>query len=158
MAIRYSDCPADVLDLLTAAQAGVFCTVNSDTSPYGVPMNFVFCPEGFFLHSGKKGTKLKNIWARKQVCFTVFDMRSVVVPENAQSACDVGAAFISAVVTGEAVIVDDTQKKRNALRAISEKYAPQLAGMPFDEKIMDATAVIEIIPESITSKSRHVRH
>ena len=78
-------------------------------------------------------------------------MQGLLMPDTPKP-CDVNTAYESVIVLGHAAVVDDLSKKRNALRAIVQKYTPDWADVPLPDGMVKGTAVLEITPLETTGK------
>jgi len=102
-----------------------------------------------FFHCAPEGHKLDNIIANDRVSFCVVG-KTEVLPDK------FATRYESVVVSGRAAIVDDRVLKKNALRALVVKYAPDhiAAGDAYIDKLMDQTAVVQISIDRLTGKAR----
>ena len=62
--------------------------------------------------------------------------------------------YISVVIKGEAILVEDKKEKVLALNGLMKKYQPegQYTPMRKDMDVLDATAVIKVIPKEMNGK------
>lgn len=137
--------------LLAKAPVGVLATIGPDDTPYGVPLHFVLLDGAVYFHCRTQGEKTDNLLARPQVCFTVYDMHGLLLP-NEPRPCGVNTAYDSVVLRGQAALVQDGAEKLAALRAIVAKYTPQFADKELPESSVNATAVVKITPTRTTGK------
>ena len=103
-----------------------------------------------------KGEKLDNIKRNSKVGFEV-DRSLEFLPSYFSDPEDASLAdtlYISVVIKGEAVLVEDRKEKVLALNGLMEKYQPEGHYDPIqkDDMGLDEVAVIKIIPESIKGK------
>ncbi|WP_319378892.1 pyridoxamine 5'-phosphate oxidase family protein [uncultured Methanocorpusculum sp.] len=142
----------EITYLLDNAASGVLSTLDADGSPYCVPVHFVYLDKKIYIHGLTAGEKTDNIQRDPRVCFTVYRMGELLYSAEAKSPCSVNTAYQSVVVKGSAVLVDDSQAKREILEAVVKKYTPQLACLSMPENAVMQTAVIEITPAICTGK------
>ncbi|MCW4050931.1 MAG: pyridoxamine 5'-phosphate oxidase family protein [Candidatus Bathyarchaeota archaeon] len=90
-----------------------------DGVPYVVPMNYGYRDGKIYLHTHKDGKKIKDIQKNPRVCFEV-DSGEMIVNEDP---CDFSWDYRSVIANGTAKIIDDPEKKLEALRIISDKYS-----------------------------------
>lgn len=135
--------------LLNTAEWGVLSTVNSDNSPYGVPLNFAYSGGALYLHGALEGHKIDNVAANPNVCFCV-------VGKTEQLRDKFTTNYISAIVQGKAVLVSDLEEKKAGLMTLIEKYSPEFLekGRMYVEHDACKTALIKINIEKISGKQR----
>lgn len=137
--------------LLTAAQTGVLSTLDPDGAPYTIPVHFATVDGAIYFHCRTKGRKTDNLLADPRVCFTVYDMRGLILPDEPRP-CGVNTAYQSVVIQGQAALVEEQTEKLAALHAIVAKYTPQFAGKELPQTAVNATAVVKITPTRTTGK------
>jgi len=127
----------------------VMATVNSDGSPYCIPLSPAREGEWLYFHSAVEGHKLDNLKADNRVCISCVG-NAVAVPEA------YSLAYESAVINGKAQEVTDREERIHALKLICQRYTPEsTAG--FDaamEKNFNRTAVWKIHIDHICGKAR----
>jgi nitroimidazol reductase NimA-like FMN-containing flavoprotein (pyridoxamine 5'-phosphate oxidase superfamily) len=127
----------------------VLATVNSDGTPYCVPLSLVRDGEWLYFHCAREGHKIDNLRRQNRVC--VSCVGDTDLPPDQFT-----AAYESATVFGTAEEVTEREERIRALRLICERYTP--ANMTaFDEEIrkaLDATAVWKIHIDEISGKQR----
>lgn len=114
---------------------------------YGVPVSPARIGESVYFHGALEGKKLQCLAACPEVTVTAVDF--------------VGPAYFSvnyrsAILRGRAVVVEDEAEKREALRAISQRYCPELME-GFDRYaagMLDKTCVCRVDVAEITGKER----
>jgi len=141
---------AEIADVLAREQVGRIATLNENGFPYITPVHYVVCDEKIYIHGLIKGQKISNLIRDNRVCFEV-DEPGEIIPDN-ENPCDTNTAFRSVIILGTARMIDDAATKEKILRAVVEKYTPQLSHLSFPEKMMRATGIIEIAPEEVTGK------
>jgi nitroimidazol reductase NimA-like FMN-containing flavoprotein (pyridoxamine 5'-phosphate oxidase superfamily) len=115
--------------------------------PYVIPMCFGYDGESLYLHCASKGRKLDILRSNSRVCFE-FDIVEGLI--EAPDACHWGIRYQSVIGTGVAVIVDDPQGKREALKALMAQYSRTVFAFP--EDTVNGTTVIKVFIETITGK------
>ena len=143
--------PNKVNGLLTRSITGTLSTVNSDGSPYGVPVHFVYWNDAIYFHGLPAGQKLNNLKENPCVCFTVYEMDGFLLDPQGKP-CDTNTAYTSVVVQGMAQIISDPAEKKNVLDAIIRKYTPQLSGKEIPANMLNGTAVVKTSITEITGK------
>ncbi len=135
--------------LLKRGEYGILSTSDRNNRPYGIPVNYVLMDDSIFFHCATEGQKLENITANNGVSFCVVG-KTELIPEKFST------RYESVVVSGNAELIEDKEKKKTALRALVAKYAPDhiAAGDDYIDKLMDQTAVVEVSIEQLVGKAR----
>jgi nitroimidazol reductase NimA-like FMN-containing flavoprotein (pyridoxamine 5'-phosphate oxidase superfamily) len=135
--------------LLARGEYGILSTSDKDNRPYGIPLNYVVMEDCIFFHCATEGQKLENITANHGVSFCV-------VGETQLLPGKFSTRYESVVVSGNADIIADDALKRNALRALITKYAPDhaIAGAAYIDKRMHRTAVVRVSIDHMVGKTR----
>ncbi len=133
------------LELLKNCQWAVLSTTDDKGLPYSVPISPVLHDNAVYFHCSYTGKKIENIQMNRQVCFTV-------VGDTKLRAEKFSADFESAILYGEAEVVEDELEKMLILRIISEKYAK--SNMASFEQVARATlhktCIIKTVPTTAT--------
>ena len=95
-------------EILNSSSIGVLGLFNG-TSPYTVPVNFVYHEKHIYFHSAESGTKIDILKQNPIVSFLVFIDRGIL-PNKIP--CKIGQSFKSIMITGEAAIVGDIKEKK----------------------------------------------
>ncbi|BBO82806.1 MFS transporter [Desulfosarcina ovata subsp. sediminis] len=140
---------AAAMALLKRGEYGILSTADNHHQPYGTPLNYVVMEDHIFFHCAPRGHKLENIAANPTVSFCVVG-KTELIPEKF-STC-----YESVIVSGEAEIVANATLKKNALRALVRKYAPDhvAAGEAYIDRLEDKTAVVQITIQHLSGKAR----
>ena len=141
----------EIGSLIDKCPVGVLATVNTDGTPYCVPVHFACHKNAVVVHGLPAGQKIENIKANPSVCLSAYEMQGLILPES-KNPCSTNTAYISVVIKGKASLLDDLCEKTEALKSIVSKYTPQLAENEMPEKAVKSTAVIRIEIEEITGK------
>ena len=107
---------AFAMEVLRDCEYAVFATVNTDGTPYCIPVSHALIDNAVYFHCAHEGQKLDNIRNNNNVCITGVRYMDLI-PERFT------IEYESAVATGKCVIIEDKTEKIAALRAICEKYA-----------------------------------
>lgn len=138
-------------NILRTQSIGVIATINGNDYPYAVPVHFVLHEDKLYIHGLPKGQKIENIRSNCKVCFTVYDMKKLIMDEFGK-ACDTNTEYESVVVLGTATVVEDIAVKQMALDAVVCKYTPHLSNQKLPDNMIKGTCVIEIKIENCTGK------
>jgi len=109
----------EAVEILKKAEYGILSTLNSDNTPYGIPINFILENNTIYFHIAKEGQKLDNMLANPSVTLTVVGQTEPVAEGNSYS-----TYFESAIAFGKVNIVDDPTEIKNALYILTKKYFP----------------------------------
>ncbi len=138
-----------IIALLTEVQVGHLATLNANGCPYVIPVHFVYSEKAIYIHGLSKGQKVENIQRNSSVCFEVVRQRNFLL---ADEPCDVNTEYKSVIIHGKASLLNEKEKKIEALDAIVRKYVPNLAGKEFPSNMLAATGVIKIEVNECTGK------
>jgi len=129
--------------LLEKESIGIFATMNSDDSPYAVPMHYLFANNRVYMQTRPYGQKISNIQRDPRCSFAVIDTDG---PSTEHKFC-----LESSVVKGKAKMITDENEKLRILKDLNKKYKR-------NEEItienVRSIGVIEIVPDAITGKQR----
>jgi len=136
--------------MLEKSTVGRMATVNQEGFPVIKPVNFLYWGGKIYLHSSKKGEKIKDIRRGSPVCFEVDEPIAYVTTK--ESACKASYYYRSIIIKGKAALVNHRVKKLKILERLMEKYQPEGGYKRIKEEILKKTAVIEISIQEITGK------
>ena len=139
---------AQAEEILLRGSTGTLAVCGDEGYPYAVPLNYL-CSDGrIYIHCAKSGHKLDAIAQNDRVSFCVID-KDTVVPDALTT------HFRSAIAFGRARLLTEPTELADAVRALSEKYAPALPPERIDRAIeseMPALAVLVIEIEHLSGK------
>ena len=145
-----------IIKFLNEEDTGRISSIDEQGFPQIIPMNFVFLNDSVYMHSHIRGEKIENIKRNSKVGFEV-DRNLEFLPSYFSDPEDASLAdtlYISVVIKGEAVLVENNEEKVLALNGLMKKYQPEGRYKPMDKDmdVLDATAVIKIIPKEMNGK------
>jgi len=145
-----------ISQFLNSEHVGRIASVDENGFPQVIPMNFVFLNDAIYMHSHTKGEKLDNIRNNSKVGFEV-DRELEFLPSYFEDPKDASLAdtlYISVIIKGEGLIVEDRSEKTVALNALMQKYQPEGKYEPLTSQmqVVDEVSIIKVIPYSITGK------
>ena len=139
--------PAQTEDVLRRGEYGTLAMTDGDGHPYAVSLSYVYSGGHIYFHCAPDGHKLDCIRRDPRVCFSVAT-DTQLRPE------ELTTAYSSAIVFGTAEEVYGSEKQ-DALRRLTEKYAPEY--MDVGEKCIarrdSATIVVRITVRRMTGKA-----
>ena len=131
-----------IIQFLNDENTGRISSIDKDGFPQIIPMNFVFLNNAVYMHSHIKGEKIENIKRNSKVGFEV-DKNLEFLPSYFSDPEDASLAdtlYISVVIKGEAILVEDKEEKVLALNGLMEKYQPEVQYKPM-RKDMDLSLI-----------------
>ena len=140
---------ATAMALLKRGEYGILSTADHHHQPYGIPVNYVVMDAHIYFHCATEGHKLENLRTNSKVSFCVVGAAQVLPEKFAMR-------YESVIVSGSATIIDDPVERKNALRALIVKYAPEHipAGEAYIDKLFDRTAVVGLTIDHLSGKAR----
>ncbi|MBU5307687.1 pyridoxamine 5'-phosphate oxidase family protein [Clostridioides mangenotii] len=137
--------------MLNCIQTGTIATINLDSTPYVVPVHFVYLNDKIYFHGLPKGKKIENIKFNHNVCFNIYEMYGIVLDQD-KKICDTNTKYQSVVILGTAKIIEDLKVKEEVLNKIIVKYTPDITNYEIPQNMIKGTAIIEINIDQITGK------
>ncbi len=151
-----------IKEFLHSEHVGRMSTIDENGFPQIIPMNFVFLNDAVYMHSHTRGEKLENIKRNEKAGFEV-DRELEFLPSYFSDPKDASLAdtlYISIVMKGNISLVENRGEKTLALNGLMEKYQPEGGYDPINSelRVLDAVAVIKIIPKILTGKYKIGQH
>ena len=145
-----------ISQFLNSEHVGRIASIDENGFPQVIPMNFVFLNDAIYMHSHTKGEKLDNIRNNSKVGFEV-DRELEFLPSYFEDPKDASLAdtlYISVIIKGKGLIVEDRSEKTVVLNALMQKYQPEGKYEPLTSQmqVVDEVSIIKVIPDSITGK------
>ena len=145
-----------IIEFLNSESTGRIASIDSNGFPQIIPMNFVFINDLIYMHSHIRGEKLENIKRNAKVGFEV-DRNLEFLPSYFFDPIDASLAdtlYISVVMKGTCVIVEDKEEKVLALNGLMKKYQPEGGYEPMNPKmeVLNEVAVIKVTPKTMRGK------
>ena len=157
------------LSVIEKAAYCVISMIDEDGNPYALPFSFVYHDKEIFIHSAKKGTKV-DIFARNpRVCITCVgevkvpdlynekELDSFIMDSKNLFASKVYTTeYESAIFDSRVTLVQDNDKKIEALKLLCEKYTPCKMKY-FDyamETSLNVTNIYSLTIENLTGKRK----
>lgn len=151
-----------MIQFLNQQDTGRICSLDKDGYPQIIPMNFVYTNDAIYMHSHTKGEKLENIKKNSKVGFEV-DQSLEFLPSyftDPKDASQADTLYISVVIKGTGVIVNDRNEKTMALNALMKKYQPEggYESIKPEMQVVDEVAIIKIMPNTMRGKYKIGQH
>jgi nitroimidazol reductase NimA-like FMN-containing flavoprotein (pyridoxamine 5'-phosphate oxidase superfamily) len=118
--------------------------------PYVVPLHFVWDGRQLYFHCAQEGEKLRRLSRDNRVCVEIDELGGIA---TASRPCGFSTRFRSLIAFGRASLVEDDEEKRQALTALTAKYAGgKPPAMEFDAAEIERVAVVRVLLEHQTMK------
>ena len=140
-------------EVVDRCEYAVVAMTAGNGEPYCLPVNVVREGKNIYFHSAMAGRKAESLRLHPRVCLTCVG-ENQVLPERYTT------LYASAVAFGTARELTDDGEKREALRLLCQRYAPDHMDL-FDGAMaasLSRTAVWCIAVEEITGKSNRNNH
>jgi hypothetical protein len=151
-----------IIDFLNSQPAGRVASLDEKGYPQVIPMNFVYFNDAIYMHSHPFGEKLDNMRRNQRVGFEV-DQHVCFLPSyyfHPTDASQADTLYISVVIKGNAVMVQDGEEKARALNALMEKYQKEGRYEPLDAHmpVVHEVAIIKVEPVEMRGKYKIGQH
>ena len=145
-----------IIEFLSSETTGRIASIDVNGFPQIIPMNFVFINNVIYMHSHTRGEKLENIKRSNKVGFEV-DRNLEFLPSYFFDPNDASLAdtlYVSVVMKGICVIVDDKVEKTLALNELMKKYQPEggYEAINPEMDVLNEVAVMKIVPQTMRGK------
>jgi nitroimidazol reductase NimA-like FMN-containing flavoprotein (pyridoxamine 5'-phosphate oxidase superfamily) len=139
----------EALAILRAAEWGVLATVDATGWPYAVPLNHVAVEGALLLHCAPSGHKLDNLAVNARASYCA-------VTQAETQPLELATRYASAIVFGRVRQLTEEAEKREALRTLGLRFAPDHPEVVAREvaKGLARTAVLRLEIERISAKAR----
>ena len=143
------------LQLIDSCTNGVMALTTGEDTPYCLPLSFVRKDNSLYFHGAEDGRKTDLLRACPKVCITFIGKDDPTYQEHSNNFTTM---FASAIVTGTAYEVTETEEKIDALRILCQRFLPSaMTGDNFERALAESlkvTAVWRIDMEHISGKSK----
>jgi uncharacterized protein len=165
-----------ITEFLNTEPVGRIASIDVNGYPQVIPMNFVYiqandprvCSHGriksdtIYMHSHPVGEKLDNIKRNSKVGFEV-DRHVCFLPSyyfHPTDASQADTLYISVVIKGYAMTIDDNEEKAEALNSLMKKYQKEGKYESLDSYMpsVQQVTVIKLIPQVIRGKYKIGQH
>lgn len=151
-----------IKEFLEEEHVGRLASLDENGFPQIIPMNFVFANDAIYMHSFPRGEKLENIKRNQKVGFEA-DRELEFLPSyfsHPTNASQADTLYISVVIKGTSIFVEDDEEKAFGLNCMMQKYQPEGHYDPIqnNDLVLDEVTIIKIIPEFIKGKYKIGQH
>jgi nitroimidazol reductase NimA-like FMN-containing flavoprotein (pyridoxamine 5'-phosphate oxidase superfamily) len=159
-----------IVEFLNSQPVGRVASIDINGYPQIIPMNFVYIQadrsdvnlqkiirsDAVYMHSHPVGEKLKNIGRNTKVGFEV-DRHICFLPSYYFHPTDASLAdtlYISIVIKGDALVVEDNEEKSYVLNLLMKKYQKEGKYVMLKPHMFSVreVAVIKVIPKEMRGK------
>jgi len=145
--------------LLDKVGYGTLALSDKQNRPYSVPVNFAVIEDNLYFHGSKTGRKMEVFRSNNLASFNVVEELSFI-PSYFSSvsgeACPATQYFLSVIMDGKIVPVNDPKEKVTALNALMKKLQPEGKYRDLDtardKNAIDSSQILIFIPETTTLK------
>lgn len=166
---------SNMIKFLDEERVGRVASIDEQGYPQIIPMNFVYVKNDLidtqsdnknigavYMHSHPIGEKIENIKRNSRVGFEV-DSYVCFLPSyyfHPTDASQADTLYISVVIKGNAVIVQDPDEKANALNALMKKYQNEggYESLSSNMGSVREVAVLKVVPDQIRGKYKIGQH
>jgi nitroimidazol reductase NimA-like FMN-containing flavoprotein (pyridoxamine 5'-phosphate oxidase superfamily) len=167
-----------LIDFLNSQPVGRICSIDIDGFPQVIPLNFAFAKtrhetkmnkhstplnsEAIYMHSHPFGEKIENIKRNSKVGFEV-DQHICFLPSyyfHPTDASQADTLYVSVVIKGNALLIDNAIEKAFALNLLIKKYQTEgfYESLNQSMRSVRAVSVIKIVPQDIRGKYKIGQH
>ncbi len=151
-----------IKEFLNEEHVGRIASIDENGFPQIIPMNFVFLNDAIYMHSHVRGEKLENIKKNARVGFEV-DREIEFLPsyfEDPKNASLADTLYISVVIKGRGIIINDRKEKTLALNGLMKKYQPEGGYDPIqpEMEVVDEVSIIKVVPDTMKGKYKIGQH
>ena len=151
-------------EVLDKAEYGTLALSHED-KPYAVPLNFVRMEDDIYFHGALKNKKMKMLEQNPHVSFSVVESYSLIASFFSSTdglACPATHFFKSVSIDGVAEVVENREEKAMMFETMMQKLQPEGGYKPFSDeaynKALKATAVVKIVPSTVSCKFKFGQH
>lgn len=130
--------------------------IDTDNTPYVIPMNFGYKDGVVYLHSAPDGHLVDCIYKNSKICIT-FNLGQELVFQHPKVACSYRMRSKSVVCKGKVNFIEDLQEKEEILNVIMAKYVPDKA-FSYSEPALKNVKVWEIPLDKVSAKEFAAPH
>jgi nitroimidazol reductase NimA-like FMN-containing flavoprotein (pyridoxamine 5'-phosphate oxidase superfamily) len=165
-----------IIEFLNNEPVGRIASIDVNGYPQVIPMNFVYLQandphvrsrrtiklDAIYMHSHPIGEKLDNIERNSKVGFEV-DRHVCFLPSyyfHPTDASQADTLYISVVIKGNAMSIDDNEEKAEALNSLMKKYQKEGKYESLDSYMpsVQQVTVIKLIPQIMRGKYKIGQH
>jgi len=140
---------AELLEIIKSCQWCHLAMMDTDGSPYVIPMNFGFRDRVIYMHGAQHGKKIIALRQHPAVCIN-FSTDHLLRYQNEEVACSWSMKYRSVLVYGNAEFITETEEKIAALNIIMAQYSDK--AFQFNPPSIREVNVWQVIIEKIEGR------
>lgn len=129
--------------------------VDTENTPYVIPMNFGYQDGVIYLHSGPEGRAINILNRNNQVCIT-FSIDNELVFQHPKVACSYRMKAKSVICNGKVNFIEELDDKRKALDIIMRHYSGR--EFQYSEPAVKNVKIWEVPLDRVSAKEYGVPH
>lgn len=129
--------------------------VDTENTPYVIPMNFGYQDGVIYLHSGPEGRAINILNRNNQVCIT-FSIDHELVFQHPKVACSYRMKAKSVICNGKVNFIEELDDKRKALDIIMRHYSGR--EFQYSEPAVKNVKIWEVPLDRVSAKEYGVPH
>lgn len=129
--------------------------VDTENTPYVIPMNFGYQNGVIYLHSGPEGRAINILNRNNQVCIT-FSIDHELVFQHPKVACSYRMKAKSVICYGKVNFIEELDDKRKALDIIMRHYSGR--EFQYSEPAVKNVKIWEVPLDQVSAKEYGVPH
>lgn len=129
--------------------------VDTENTPYVIPMNFGYQDGVIYLHSGPEGRAINILNRNNQVCIT-FSIDHELVFQHPKVACSYRMKAKSVICYGKVNFIEDLDDKRKALDIIMRHYSGR--EFQYSEPAVKNVKIWKVPLDRVSAKEYGVPH
>lgn len=129
--------------------------VDTENTPYVIPMNFGYQDGVIYLHSGPEGRAINILNRNNQVCIT-FSIDHELVFQHPKVACSYRMKAKSVICYGKVNFIEELDDKRKALDIIMRHYSGR--EFQYSEPAVKNVKIWEVPLDRVSAKEYGVPH
>lgn len=140
----------DKHEMESILEKAIVCRIalSDNNMPYVIPVNFGYKDDCIYFHSATEGKKIDILKKNNNICFEV-DIDHEIIEHTRP--CSFGMKYLSVIGFGAAKIIEDIEKKKEALNIIMDHYSPG-NNFEYRERMLNRILVIQVRIDSMTGK------
>lgn len=145
------------IELIRTGEFGVLSLIenqNGEAAAYGIPLNYVWDGDRYiYFHCAPNGHKLTCIEQNQRASLCVVGHTKVISNEFS-------TAYESVILRGKIEKGLSPTERMRALELILDKYSPEdkVIGMKYAEKSFPRTEILRLCIESVSGKTKKIKH
>lgn len=129
--------------------------VDTENTPYVIPMNFGYQDGVIYLHSGPEGRAINILNRNNQVCIT-FSIDHELVFQHPKVACSYRMKAKSVICYGKVNFIEELDDKRKTLDIIMRHYSGR--EFQYSEPAVKNVKIWEVPLDQVSAKEYGVPH